>query len=102
MQKVTVIERPVTIGPGAVLHLKKDQAASRSHSLKSLGRCLYLVEKPVQFKLGEKFSYDGPVDKALLACLDGLTLPEPEETAEEDEDEDQADCLRWPRGPLKY
>lgn len=104
MQRVTVIERPVTIGPGAVLQLKKDQATSRAHALKSLGRALYLVEQPVQFKLGEKFGYDGPIDKTLLSCLDGLELPTPDEEKEpdsEEDDDDQASDLHWPAGPLK-
>lgn len=102
MQKVTVIERPVTIAPGAVLQLKKDQAASRLHSLKNLKQGLYLVEKPVQFKLGENFGYDGPIDKTLLACLDGLVLIEIEEPAGDDEDDEEpADRLQWPAGPIK-
>jgi hypothetical protein len=82
MKKVLVINYPVQIAPGAVLDLSKEQAEARSLVVSSLGDDLYLVEQAALFKVGESFGYDGPVDKYLLGCLEGLAPPE--ETAPEE------------------
>jgi len=73
MKQYFVIALAVNIA-GGILALNKDQAESRVHCLEDLGDGLYEVRKPVQFKHGEEFGYDGEINKALLQEL--------EETAE--------------------
>jgi len=71
MDKYRVIGRSVNVASG-ILELSEDQAASRNHSLTSLGEGLYQVDGPVQFKRGEEFGYDGDVNKALMAELEDI------------------------------
>lgn len=51
---------------GGILALTEEQAKARIHNLKNLEDGLYQVERPVQFKRGESFGYDGGVNKRLL------------------------------------
>ena len=70
MRKVRVIKpQGVTISPGTILDLNKKQAARRAFALKDLKKGLYLVEKPVMFKHGEEFGFDGDLGKDLLGNL---------------------------------
>lgn len=61
----------VTLHSG-VLQLSAEQASARAYALRSLGDDLYLIEKPVQFKCGEEFGFDGEVTKVMLVDLDPI------------------------------
>lgn len=70
MNRYEVINpKGVTLHSG-VLQLSKGQASARTYALSSLKDDLYLIEKPVQFKCGEVFGYDGEVSKALLVEIE--------------------------------
>ncbi|MCP3177300.1 hypothetical protein MJO47_09335 [Desulfuromonas sp. KJ2020] len=79
MKRYRVIGRVVTVNPGGVLQLKKEQAAPRAHALSDLKKGLYMVNQPVQFKNGEEFGYDGAVSKSLMVDLADLKKLEEEE-----------------------
>lgn len=72
MQRYSVIGPKVEIHSG-ILHLSKTQAAARVHALDDLGEGLYQVSRPIQFKKGEEFGYDGSVNKALLQQMTPAT-----------------------------
>lgn len=61
----------VTVGAGAVLGLSGDQAAARRHSLDPVpGRDgWYVSHRPVQFKVGEEFDYEGELPKCLAQAV---------------------------------
>jgi len=52
------------------LKLDKDQLRRRRHLLAPTGeRGIYKIEKPVQFKVGEVFGFDGDIDRLLESKL---------------------------------
>ena len=63
----------VIFGAGAVLGLSEDQAAARGVALAPLGKGLYSVRHPVQFKAGEELAVDGELPKALADNLETVT-----------------------------
>lgn len=63
MRKYQVIENHVEIGAGRVM-LDADQFKARSHNLRAIGPDgVCEIVKPVQFKLGEVFGFDGDLGK---------------------------------------
>jgi hypothetical protein len=65
------------------LRLSKAQAQARRYALESLGESLFLIVRPVGFKLGETFGYDGELLKAQAVRLSSATSePEPEQKPE--------------------
>jgi len=71
MKRYRVLGRPVNINGGTVM-LIDDQAKPRMHNLKDLGKGVYEVINPIQFKQGEEFCWDGVVNKALLEDLEAV------------------------------
>lgn len=69
MKAVTVIEL-CTLGAGSILKLDADQAKTRSYGLKELAKGVYEATQPLQFKKGQEFGYDGPMDRVLEAKLE--------------------------------
>lgn len=57
----------VTIRSG-LFKLSKEQVRRREHILVKV-KGGYEITQPIQFKLGEKFEYQGPVDRALASVL---------------------------------
>lgn len=72
----------ITISSG-ILQLDKSQAASRAFALSDLGKGLYQVNKPVQFKRGEVFGYDGPLPKAFADQLQDVDKKAAKKAAKE-------------------
>jgi hypothetical protein len=68
MERYEVVAPHVEIHTG-ILQLSKEQADARAHALDDLGEGLYQIRRPVQFKCGETFGYDGTVNKALLQLI---------------------------------
>lgn len=62
MKKIEVVEKAMTIRFGSV-ELTKDQAKSRKHNLTHLVDNLYEVKNPIQFKVGESFSFEASAEK---------------------------------------
>lgn len=92
MKKFEVINpKGVTLASG-VLQLNKDQAGSREHALRKLGDGLFLIEQPVQFKLGEIFGYDGEAGKALLAEMEPVEKTKAKSAKKAKPAADQADA----------
>lgn len=59
----------VRIGPGTILKLSKDQAASRIRRLIAKGEGLYEATELLEFKRGEKFGIEGQIPKSSLEAL---------------------------------
>jgi hypothetical protein len=68
MERYEVTATQVEIHAG-ILQLDPEQAAARAHALDTLGEGLYQVRRPVQFKRGESFGYDGAVGKGMLQAV---------------------------------
>ena len=66
MLKCTAAE--AVILPSGVVALDDNQARRRAHLLKKTKGGFEIV-KPIQFKAGEKFGYEGPMDRTLAAVL---------------------------------
>lgn len=62
----------VTIRSG-ILRITKEQADARHYGVKNIEGDLYEVFKPVQFKAGESFSYDGELPKTMAHLTDDLS-----------------------------
>lgn len=62
MKKYVIVEKPLFL-KGGILTLTKEQAESRKHVLKHLGKDRYEITGEVCFKIGEEIGYDGPVSK---------------------------------------
>ncbi|MCK9994328.1 MAG: hypothetical protein Dbin4_02848 [Alphaproteobacteria bacterium] len=81
MRKYQVIEKHIEIGSGKVL-LDPDQYKTRAHNLSKPdadGTCAIL--KPIQFKFGEMFGYDGDFGKHLSQFVIELGAPKPDKKA---------------------
>lgn len=66
MQKCTAT-RIVTIASG-LFDLDDNQVKRRAHMLKKTANG-YEIKQPIQFKKGEKFGYQGPVDRELADAI---------------------------------
>ncbi len=51
------------------VELDEDQARRRIHNLKEVGKGIFEIVNPIQFKVGEKFGYDGEVNARLAQSL---------------------------------
>lgn len=65
-----VVTAPLTIGAGAEMRLTKEQAAARRGRLRDLGRGLFAVEAPVEFKAGEVIETAVQLPKASAQLVD--------------------------------
>ena len=75
MRKYQVIENHVEIGAGRVM-LNADQFKTRSHNLSAQGQdgsCE--IVKPIQFKAGEVFGFDGDFGKHLSQFVTEIDAP---------------------------
>lgn len=77
MKTYRVIGRSIDVRAGLVA-LTPAQAKTRMHNLKARADGVYEVLKPIQFKHGEAFGYDGEFPKAMV---DVLADPEAEAKA---------------------
>ncbi len=66
--KFVVSARVVSLVGGAI-KLTEEQARTRMHCLKSLGKNRYEITGTVHFKQGEEFDYEGDLPKALAINL---------------------------------
>jgi hypothetical protein len=81
MEHYRVIGHKAEIHGGQV-QLTDVQAAPRAHNLESLGKGLYNVTAPIQFKAGETFGYDGEFPKAMAEiCMPADSVPAEESPA---------------------
>ena len=94
MIKYQVINSPVTLYSG-LLELTAAQAQSRTHLLEHVENNVFMIVKPVNFKVGEIISYDGELSKAL-----GMQLCDPE-TVQSVEESQGADELTVDVKPKK-
>lgn len=69
MSQYEVINGPITLPVGVIVHLTAVQAALREHALKKQGNGVFEVILPIQFKNGELLGFDEVPDKALLAAF---------------------------------
>lgn len=53
----------LSVGPGTLLGLTKEQAVPRAYALAAKGSGQYLTTLPVQFKVGEVIGYEGDLPK---------------------------------------
>lgn len=84
MKAITAID-VVRFGAGARLKLAADQIKTRLHNLKKIEGDVFESTGPVEFKRGEKFGYDGPLNRSMEAAMevDGVA-PAPKAVAIED------------------
>ena len=81
MRKYQVSEKYIEIGVGNVL-LTPDQYKTRAHNLSAQdesGACAIL--KPIQFKFGEMFGFDGDFGKHLSQFVTEIDAPKPDKKA---------------------
>jgi len=76
MIKVRVLSA-VTFAAGTRLALDPRQAGARQHAVRPLGKGLFEVSQPVQFKAGETLGVESDVPKALFEALEGDGIPKP-------------------------
>lgn len=69
MKAITAID-VVRFGAGALLKLKPDQVKTRLHNLKRLEDDVFESTGPVEFKRGESFGYDGPLNRAMEEVME--------------------------------
>ncbi len=55
---------------GGNVRLDEDQARRRLHNLSEVSKGVYTIVNPIQLKAGEKFGYDGEVNKQLAQLLE--------------------------------
>jgi hypothetical protein len=68
MKTYTVIA-PVRLSTG-LIQLTDEQAAARSHGLqKTPAPGLYSIEKTIEFKVGERFAYNGVIPKSMAEAM---------------------------------
>ena len=68
MIKYQVIDNPATLFSG-LLELNEDQVRRRANLLELVEGSVYMILKPVTFKVGETFGYDGEISKATALAL---------------------------------
>ena len=66
MKNYEVTGRVAGLASG-VVKLSDEQAASRIHNLKNLGKGEYEIVNPIEFKNGELFGYSGDVPKIMAS-----------------------------------
>ena len=82
MIKYQVIDKPAILFSG-LLELNEDQVRRRRHLLELVEGSIYMIVKPVTFKVGEVFGYDGEINKATALALVDAVLAETQEVTEE-------------------
>ena len=88
MNKFEAIEA-INLHSGNV-ELDEDQARRRAHNIKEVEEGIFNIINPIQFKIGEKFGYDGEVSKTLAQSLDGdVKVEENEDTQAKKETQDK-------------
>lgn len=85
MIKYQVINAPVTLYTG-LLVLNADQVRRRKHLIEHVENDVFMIVKPVNFKVGEIIGYDGELSKALAMQL---CDPEAAQAAEEPQEADE-------------
>lgn len=65
MQKITILEGPVSLPAGCRLRLSADQARRRAHVLTEEKGGVYLAEAITQWKTGETLETDAEIPKPL-------------------------------------
>ena len=76
MHEILITGNGVTLRSG-IVSLSHEQAVARAGCLSDLSDGLYQIEKPVQFKRGERLGYDGEVNKALAELIVADESPKP-------------------------
>jgi len=69
-----------------IVRLTGKQANRREHALEPMGKGEYRIMTPIQFKLNEKFGYNGAVGKELAVGLEKMKKPGPKKKEEVPED----------------
>jgi hypothetical protein len=58
--------------PAGIIALDADQAKARSHNLKAAGTGRFEIVRPIEFKAGEEFGYDGALPKSIAEAVDEI------------------------------
>lgn len=67
MQKYTT--KAITRLTGGQIELSERQASDRAACLRKVGDAVYEIMKPIEFKIGETFSYSDDIPRSLADCL---------------------------------
>lgn len=91
MKEITLLQ-PITLASGSV-NLSKEQAACRLHNLIDKGDGVYEIKRPIGFKAGEVFEYDGVIPKSHYDAVDGMI--EQEQNLVDETDAKSIETLHW-------
>lgn len=83
--KIFKTKAPVSIHSGK-LRLTEKQALARASMVTKERAGLYRVIKPMEFKAGEKFGYDGELPKSLAALVEEVNINMPDPDSDPDSD----------------
>lgn len=83
MKQYIVTGKTVSFNTGTKLELSEKQVSDRVHALNFVKGNVFEVVSRVEFKVGEKLGYDGPVSKALLEFLAPVDSEEAKATIEQ-------------------
>lgn len=61
--------QPVTINSG-VIQLNGEQAKNRMHNLSHIADDRFDIVRPINFKTGEFFGYDGQLPKSMVSSIE--------------------------------
>lgn len=89
MKQYRVVGKLARISTGNV-ELTPEQASDRMHNLKKLGGDVYEVLKPIEFKAGQVFGYDGTPGKGQASIVEEETPPESEPTEKKEKPKAEA------------
>ena len=95
MKEVTLL-KPIVLASGSV-KLSKEQLASRLHNLINKGDGVYEIKRPIGFKAGEIFEYDGVIPKSHYDAVDGMSEASNNlvETETDEKAEKPLESLHW-------
>lgn len=69
IMKIYMSLQPVTIHSG-VIQLNSEQAKSRMHNLSHIADDRFDVVRPINFKTGELFGYEGQLPKSMVSSIE--------------------------------
>jgi hypothetical protein len=92
------ISKAVTFTEGTVLGLTPEQAAPRAHALRELEEGVFVVEQPVQFKIGEVIGYEGELPRAIATALEDADA-KPEDAGKQEKAPAAAKAPKAPKAP---
>jgi len=70
----------MNFGQGTILELTDDQAKRRIHNLTEGEKGVYIVDKVVQFKMGEVIGYEGDIPKPIMSLIEPMEIAQDADT----------------------